>query len=84
MSAADDITDAFNQFKLQKAPYNLRYIIFEIKGHVIEMTSKGERDKTWADFCTELPDNDGRYAVVDVEFNTDDGRPTSKIVFLSW
>lgn len=45
---------------------------------------KGERSKTWDDFTAELPDEDCRYAVIDVEFETDDGRPTSKIVFLSW
>ncbi len=45
---------------------------------------KGERAKTWDDFTAELPDEDCRYAVIDVEFETDDGRPTSKIVFLSW
>ena len=36
------------------------------------------------DFTADLPETDCRYAVIDVEFETDDGRPTSKIVFLSW
>jgi cofilin len=41
-------------------------------------------EKTWDDFTADLPESDCRYAVIDVEFETDDGRPTSKIVFLSW
>ncbi len=75
---------SFSQFKLQKAPYNLRYIIYEIKDSKIVIEKTGEREKTWDDFTADLPATDCRYAVVDVEFETDDGRPTSKIIFLSW
>ena len=31
----------------------------------------------------DLPDNDCRYAVINIKFNTDKGRPTSKLVFIS-
>eukprot|EP01083_Nonionella_stella_P235437 827868_1 len=40
--------------------------------------------KTFDDLVEELPENDCRYALIDLEFKTADGRPTSKIVFISW
>lgn len=35
-------------------------------------------------FISNLPDDDCRYGLVDVEFETPDGRPTDKMVFISW
>jgi len=84
IEASDEVGAVFNDFKLQKAPYNLRYITYEIKNNVIEIEKQGARSETWDDFCASLPENDARYAVIDVEFETDDGRPTSKILFLAW
>ena len=84
VEAADEVGSSFNQFKLQRAPYDLRYIIYVIKDGKIVIEKQGAREKTWDDFTGDLPDDDCRYAVIDVEFETDDGRPTSKIVFLSW
>lgn len=66
-------------------PYKLRYFIYKIedkKRVVIE--KQGERDKTYDDFVEDLPENDCRYGVIDIEFETTDGRPTSKIVFITW
>jgi len=31
-----------------------------------------------------LPENEPRYAAVDIKFETDDGRETSKLVLISW
>ena len=50
----------------------------------IEIEKRGSIDKTYDDFCAELPENDCRYGLIDLEFETDDGRPTSKLVFISW
>mmetsp|Transcript_11586 Transcript_11586/g.16234 ORF Transcript_11586/g.16234 Transcript_11586/m.16234 type:complete len:99 (+) Transcript_11586:736-1032(+) len=44
----------------------------------------GAREKTYDDFVADLPENDCRYGLIDVEFTTADERQTSKIVFLSW
>ena len=66
-------------------PYKLRYFIYKIedkKRVVIE--KQGERDKTYDDFVEDLPENDCRYGVIYIEFETTDGRPTSKIVFITW
>ena len=46
---------------------------------------KGAREKTYDDFSACVQAADGpRYGVVDVEFQTADGRDNSKIVFISW
>jgi cofilin len=31
-----------------------------------------------------LPENEPRYGLVDVDFSTTDGRPTSKLVLITW
>lgn len=60
-------------------------MIFEIKNKKeVVIEKKGERSKTFDDFVEDLPENDCRYGVIDVEFETKDGRPTSKIVFITW
>jgi cofilin len=50
---------------------------------VVDATGGLEQD--WEQFCSVLRSIDApRYAVVDVEFQSPDGRPQSKIVFVSW
>eukprot|EP00559_Dactyliosolen_fragilissimus_P005746 CAMPEP_0184856474 /NCGR_PEP_ID=MMETSP0580-20130426/1658_1 /TAXON_ID=1118495 /ORGANISM="Dactyliosolen fragilissimus" /LENGTH=111 /DNA_ID=CAMNT_0027351533 /DNA_START=139 /DNA_END=474 /DNA_ORIENTATION=+ len=44
----------------------------------------GPKSKSYDDFIEEMPENDCRYAVLDLDFETYDGRPTSKLVFVSW
>ena len=85
VQVSDEVSTSFNKFKLGQEPYKLRYFIYEIKDKKTVVISKqGDKSKTYDDFCAELPENDCRYGLVDVEFQTDDGRPTSKIVFISW
>jgi cofilin len=70
---------------LQQEPYKIRYFIYVIKDKkTIEIEKTGERNKTFDDFVADLPENDCRYGLIDVEFETADGRPTSKIVFITW
>jgi len=52
------------------------------KSIVIEKT--GDASKTYDDFCDDLPENDCRYGLIDLAFESDDGRETSKMVFISW
>ena len=85
VEVSSDVSTSFTKFKLQQEPYKLRYFIYVIKDKktiVIEKT--GERNKTFDDFVQDLPENDCRYGLIDIEFETADGRPTSKIVFISW
>ncbi|KAL3775007.1 hypothetical protein ACHAW5_003745 [Stephanodiscus triporus] len=82
---SSEVTTSFSKFKLQQEPYKLRYFIYEIKNRkTIEIEKTGDRDKTYDDFVQDLPENDCRYGLIDIEFETSDGRPTSKIVFITW
>jgi len=64
----------------------LRYFIYKLDKDTstVEIEKKGDLTKTYDDFVSELPENDCRYGVIDLEFETNDGRETSKLVFISW
>ena len=51
---------------------------------MINIDATGERGASYEDFCKELPENEPRYGVIDLDFETKDGRPTSKLIFISW
>jgi cofilin len=78
------VSNTFNDFKLQQGE-KLRYIVYKIENKkTIVIDTKGTRDKTYEDFCSEMPENDCRYGVIDLDFKTVDDRPTSKLVFITW
>ncbi|KAL3922788.1 MAG: hypothetical protein SGARI_006370, partial [Bacillariaceae sp.] len=71
------------EFKLQST--KLRFYIYKIVDKkTIKIESSGERSKTYEDFCEKLPENECRYGLIDLEFKSSDGRPTSKLVFITW
>jgi len=81
----DDVVDAFTDFKLKRGEFHIRYFIYKIentKNIVIE--KMGDLSKNYEDFCNDLPENDCRYGLIDLDFETSDGRKTSKLVFISW
>lgn len=81
----DEVANAFNGFKLQSAGFKLRYYIYEIiDKKTIKIEKSGDRSKSYDDFCADLPENDCRYGLIDLEFSSEDGRPTSKLVFITW
>mmetsp|Transcript_26103 Transcript_26103/g.38638 ORF Transcript_26103/g.38638 Transcript_26103/m.38638 type:complete len:145 (-) Transcript_26103:308-742(-) len=85
--ADDTVSSAFNDFKVKAGEYGkCRYFIYVLtkdqKSIVIEKT--GDRSKTYDDFVEELPEHECRYGLIDVEFESSDGRETSKMVFISW
>jgi cofilin len=63
-----------------------RYIIYRIEGDKeIVQENCGDREETYEQFATALQaSGEPRYGVVDVEFETTDGRPNSKIVFVAY
>jgi cofilin len=80
----EEVVNTFTPFKLQQGE-KLRYYIYMIKDKkTIVIESKGTREKTYEDFAAALPENDCRYGLLDFEFTTEDGRPTSKLVLLTW
>ncbi|OQS00992.1 actin-depolymerizing factor [Achlya hypogyna] len=83
----DDVVTEFNDFKLQRAPYNFRYFIYKIENSSeVVIEHRGERTETYEDFATKLKSigDECRYGLIDLDFTTKDGRPTSKLVFISW
>mmetsp|Transcript_2428 Transcript_2428/g.2923 ORF Transcript_2428/g.2923 Transcript_2428/m.2923 type:complete len:142 (-) Transcript_2428:184-609(-) len=84
VTVADNVPGAFNDFKLQRGDYKIRYFIYKIQKDEIVIEKMGAREKTYDDFVDDLPENDCRYGLIDVEFTTADERNTSKIVFVSW
>jgi cofilin len=80
----DEVATTFTAFKLNQGE-KLRFYIYKIENKTkIVIDSKGDRTKTYDDFCAALPDDDCRYGLIDCEFTTEDGRPTSKLVFITW
>ena len=63
-----------------------QYIIFKItddkKNIVIDCT--GEKNASFEEFCSKLPGNECRYAVLDIEVSTKSGATTHKLLFVSW
>uniref|UniRef100_A0A7S2XQT8 ADF-H domain-containing protein n=1 Tax=Attheya septentrionalis TaxID=420275 RepID=A0A7S2XQT8_9STRA len=82
----DEILESYNAFRLKQAPYDCTFIIYKISDDkaTIEIDTCGDREKTYEDFCEALPENDCRYGLLDLDFETADGRPTSKLVLLQW
>lgn len=83
----DDVITQFNDFKLKREPYNYRYFIYKIvDDSEIVIDSFGPQTESYDDFAAKLAQttNDCRYGLIDLDVTTKDGRPTSKLVFLSW
>ncbi|KAJ0403254.1 hypothetical protein P43SY_007558 [Pythium insidiosum] len=83
----DDVITQFNDFKLKRQPHDYRYFIYKIvDDSEIVIESTGAQNETFEDFASKLlaVTNDCRYGLIDLDVTTKDGRPTSKLVFLSW
>ncbi len=87
VSCDSGIISALEDFKLQKNEFKgAPFIIFRIndtKDYII-IDKVGEAGKSYDDFVAELPEHEPRYGVVDIKFETADGRDTSKLVLISW
>lgn len=81
----DEAVEAFNAFKLHRAPHDNRYFVYKIENDAeIVIDTFGDKSKTYDDFCACLPPNECRYGVFDLDFTTQDGRQGNKLVFISW
>eukprot|EP00352_Strombidinopsis_acuminata_P006837 CAMPEP_0176368264 /NCGR_PEP_ID=MMETSP0126-20121128/22476_1 /TAXON_ID=141414 ORGANISM="Strombidinopsis acuminatum, Strain SPMC142" /NCGR_SAMPLE_ID=MMETSP0126 /ASSEMBLY_ACC=CAM_ASM_000229 /LENGTH=110 /DNA_ID=CAMNT_0017726451 /DNA_START=105 /DNA_END=437 /DNA_ORIENTATION=+ len=50
----------------------------------ILLENKGARDATFDDFKAAMPADEPRYAIYDLEYNTEDGRKESKLLFIMY
>ena len=59
-------------------------MISRIDGPLIVTDTLGSPDATFEDFIANLPPNECRYAIYDMHFTTNDGRPGKKLVHVTW
>jgi len=59
-------------------------LTFKIDGGKIVVDKSGPREASYDDFLAQLPTNECRYGVFDLDFTKTDGNPGNKILFLSW
>lgn len=87
ITVSDDVVTQFNEFKLKRPPFNYRYFIYKIENDsriVIESTAPRETDYEGFSETLSAITDECRYALIDLEVVTSDGRPASKLVFISW
>jgi len=75
--------DAYNEIKLS---HKYRYIIVKFNNDktALEVEKTGEPSATYDDFTSQLPENECRYGVFDLEYSKDDDGVRQKILFFVW
>eukprot|EP00927_Polykrikos_kofoidii_P065210 TRINITY_DN609_c0_g1_i1.p1 TRINITY_DN609_c0_g1~~TRINITY_DN609_c0_g1_i1.p1 ORF type:complete len:139 (-),score=31.47 TRINITY_DN609_c0_g1_i1:76-492(-) len=82
VTVADSVVEKYNEIKMKKT---LRFVTFKIENKkTIVPADEGEMDKTWDDFVAVLPEEEPRYCLVEVEYESEDGRPQNKLTFVFW
>lgn len=81
-SVAPEISAAFADINGRRARFLVARITEDSSQIVLE--AKGERTATFDDFVNAIPADEPRYGVFDLEFEADDGRPVSKMVFVTY
>jgi cofilin len=81
VTVADDVITQFNDMKLNRL--KAKYIIYKIDGPSIVSDVIGE-SADWADFIKDIPADDCRYALYDMDFTSGDDRAMNKLVMISW
>ena len=73
--------ETFQELKLRKKH---KYIIFNLNKEKTEIiVEKVGPQSEYDDFLAVLPENECRWGVFDLEYDTDDGKRT-KLVFIHW
>jgi cofilin len=82
VSVDDKCLSAFQELKLKKT---YKYIIYSLSQDktqiVVEKTSKST---DYDDFLNDLPEDDCRWAVYDVQYEKEGGGQRNKITFFAW
>mmetsp|Transcript_38654 Transcript_38654/g.124223 ORF Transcript_38654/g.124223 Transcript_38654/m.124223 type:complete len:137 (-) Transcript_38654:143-553(-) len=82
VTVADECVEKYNQIKMKK---DLRFVTFKIQDKKqIVIDIEGAKDQGLEDFKGILPDDQPRYALIDLDYQTDDGREQSKLCFVFW
>lgn len=81
VSVADETVKKFNDFK--KTGSGIVFQVYKIDGPQVVLETESS-SKDFNDFLNALPAEDCRFAMYTMEFDTEDGRPTSKVVNIAW
>lgn len=81
VSVDDSVIAQFNDVKLGRV--KAKYITYKIVDGVIVTENVG-LSESFDEFVGLLPTDDCRYAMYDMNFTTNDGRPGNKLVFITW
>jgi cofilin len=81
VAVSDEVISQFNEVKLGRT--KAKFIIYKIDGPNI-VAEKLVESGSFDDFVALLPSDDCRYAIFDMDFTTNDGRPGNKLVSISW
>ncbi|KAI8027073.1 Actin-depolymerizing factor 10 [Camellia lanceoleosa] len=79
-----------NECKLKflelKTKRNYRFIVFKIDETIqqVKVEKLGSPEETYEDFTNNLPADECRYAVFDLDFTTNENCQKSKIFFIAW
>eukprot|EP00413_Alexandrium_margalefii_P016978 CAMPEP_0204527884 /NCGR_PEP_ID=MMETSP0661-20131031/9218_1 /ASSEMBLY_ACC=CAM_ASM_000606 /TAXON_ID=109239 /ORGANISM="Alexandrium margalefi, Strain AMGDE01CS-322" /LENGTH=136 /DNA_ID=CAMNT_0051533821 /DNA_START=85 /DNA_END=495 /DNA_ORIENTATION=- len=78
----DECVEKYNEIKMKK---DKRYVIFKIENSKqIVVDCEAPNTETFKDFVSKLPEDEPRYALVDIDYTSTDGRPQSKLCFVFW
>jgi cofilin len=82
VTVSDEVAANFTEFK--KASNKTTYIVYKIEdGKIVTEFTSGE-GASFDEFLSKLPADDCRYALYSMDFTTNDGRPTNKLVSIAW
>ena len=63
----------------------MKYVVYKIEnGSIVTERVSESAEPTFEEFLALLPPNECRYAIYDMNFSTNDGRPGNKLVMVSW
>lgn len=82
VSANDECLSKFQELKLKKA---YKYIIYTLsKDNTEIIVEKSATSVDYDDFLADLPEDDCRWAVYDVQFEKEGAGVRNKIIFVAW
>ena len=86
VTVSDDVIAQFTEFKLGKMNPKPKFLIYHIVDGMVVTEQIGENAgaDSFNSLIEKLPENDCRFVVYDMDFQSDDGRPVSKIVLIAW
>jgi cofilin len=74
--------NAFQELKLRKT---FKYIVYTLSpDNKAIIVDKKSADTDYETFLGDLPENECRYAVYDVEYDSEEGGKRNKLVFFNW